>query len=211
MDNNANIKTKDKMKLVTLVSGGIDSTLMSILAKEQNFELYPLFIDYGQLGAKLEWEACLYNHDKHKLPSPKKIRLSGYGKLINSGITNKKLRIREDAFLPGRNTLFLLTASSYAYQVQSNNIAIGLLTDKYKLFPDQTIDFIKSAERFISMELNYEITILTPLMEFNKAEVIILAKSKKINKTYSCHSGNLKPCGKCISCLEIKNALTNLK
>ena len=30
---------------IRLVSGGIDSTLMSILAKEQNFELYPLFID----------------------------------------------------------------------------------------------------------------------------------------------------------------------
>lgn len=199
------------MKLVTLVSGGIDSTLMSILAKEQDFELYPLFIDYGQLGAKLEWEACIYNHVKHQLPTPKKVRLSGYGKLIHSGLTNKKLRIKEDAFLPGRNTLFLLTASSYAYQVQSKNIAIGLLTDKYKLFPDQTMEFIKSAERFISIELNYDITILTPLMQFNKAEVIKLAKSKKINKTYSCHLGNLKPCGKCISCLEIKNALTNLK
>lgn len=199
------------MKLVTLVSGGIDSTLMSILAKEQNFELYPLFIDYGQLGAKLEWEACVYNHFKHELPKPKKVTLSGFGKLLHSGITNKKYRIKEDAFLPGRNTLFLLTAGSYAYQVQSKNIAIGLLTDEYKLFPDQTAKFIKDAEKFISMELNYRINILTPLMEFNKAEVIRLAKSKKIAKTYSCHSGNPKPCGKCISCLEIKNALNNLK
>ena len=58
-------------KLVTLVSGGIDSTLMSVLANEQDFELFPLFIDYGQLGVKLEWEACVYNHMKHKLPTPK--------------------------------------------------------------------------------------------------------------------------------------------
>lgn len=199
------------MKLVTLVSGGIDSTLMSVLAKEQTFELYPLFIDYGQLGAKLEWEACIYTHMKHKLPTPKKLAIKGFGKLIHSGLTDKTLRLKEDAFLPGRNSMFLLCAGSYAYQVQSKNIAIGLLTDKFKLFADQSGDFIKQAEKFISMEMDYEIKILTPLMEFNKAEVIELAKSKKINKTYSCHSGNNIPCGKCISCLEIKNALKNLK
>lgn len=199
------------MKLVTLVSGGIDSTLMSILAREQKFELYPLFIDYGQLGGKLEWQACIYNHVKHRLPKPKKLSINGFGKLIHSGLTTKKLRVREDAFLPGRNTLFLLAASSYAYQVQSKNIAIGLLTDKYKLFPDQSYEFIQSAEKFISIELNYEIKILTPLMDFNKAEVIELARSKKVSKTYSCHSGNPIPCGKCISCIEIKNALQNLK
>lgn len=199
------------MKLVTLVSGGIDSTLMSVLAKEECFELFPLFIDYGQLGAKLEWEACVYNHIKHKLPTPKKMNLKGFGKLIHSGLTDKKLRIKEDAFLPGRNSLFLLTASSYAYQVKSQNIAIGLLTDKYKLFPDQTYEFIQSTEKFLSMEMDYELKILTPLMKFNKAEVMKLAKEKKINKTYSCHSGNVIPCGKCISCLEIKNAINNLK
>ncbi|MCK9423765.1 MAG: 7-cyano-7-deazaguanine synthase [Bacteroidales bacterium] len=199
------------MKLVTLVSGGIDSTLMSVLAKDQNFELYPLFVDYGQLGSKLEWEACVYNHNKHKLPSPMKMSVRGFGNLIHSGLTDKKLRIREDAFLPGRNTLFLLAASSYAYQVQSKNIAIGLLTDQFKLFPDQSKEFIEAAEKFISMEMDYEIKILTPLMEFNKAEVIELAKSKNINKTYSCHSGNIEPCGICISCLEIKNALQNIK
>jgi 7-cyano-7-deazaguanine synthase len=199
------------MKLVTLVSGGIDSTLMSVLAQEQKFELHPLFIDYGQLGRKLEWEACVYNHAKHKLPVPKKLSISGFGKFIPSGLTDKKLRLKEDAFLPGRNSMFLLSAASYAYQVQSKNIAIGLLTDKYKLFPDQSKEFIQAAENFLSMEMDYEIKILTPLMEFNKADVIELAKAKKINKTYSCHSGNPIPCGKCISCLEIKNALQNLK
>ncbi len=198
-------------KLVTLVSGGIDSTLMSVLAKEQSFDLFPLFINYGQLSANLEWGACVYNHLKHKLPAPKKLMINGFGKFIRSGLTNTKLRVREDAFLPGRNTIFLITASSYAYQVGSKNIAIGLLNDKYKLFPDQTREFIRSAEQFISMEMNYEIKILTPLMEFNKAEVMKLAKSKKINKTYSCHLGKQTPCGKCISCLEIKNAIKNLR
>lgn len=199
------------MKIVTLVSGGIDSTLMSVLAKDQGFALFPLFIDYGQLGAKLEWAACVHNHKRHKLPDPVKVNLKGFGKLIHSGLTDRKLRIKEDAFLPGRNSLFLLTAASYAYQVQSKNIAIGLLTDKYKLFPDQSKEFIQAAESFIFSETEYTIKILTPLMDFNKGEVIELARAKKISKTYSCHSGNKKPCGKCISCIEINNAIKNLR
>lgn len=199
------------MRIVTLVSGGIDSTLMSVLAKEQGFVLYPLFIDYGQLGSKLEWEACSYNHLRHELPKPKRLSIKGFGRVIKSGLTNSDLRIKEDAFLPGRNSLFLLAAASYAYQKKCNNISIGLLSDKFRLFPDQSGEFIQEAEKFMSFQMDYPIKILTPLMAFNKAEVMSLAKSKSINKTYSCHSGNEIPCGKCISCLEIKNAVKNLK
>jgi len=199
------------MKLVTLVSGGIDSTLMSVLAKEQGFDLFPLFINYGQLALKYEWQSCLYNHSKHNLHKPKKVDLVGFGKLLHSGLTDGKLRVKEDAFLPGRNSLFLLVACSYAYQIGSKNVSIGLLNDKFKLFPDQSKEFIQVIQNFINFEMNYDVKVLTPLMEFNKAEVIELAKLKKINRTYSCHSGKSKPCGKCISCLEIENALINLK
>src|SRR4051812_17160131 len=123
------------MKLITLVSGGIDSTLMSILAKEQGFELFPLFINYGQLNLDFEWKSCRANHAKFRLGTPLRLELSGFGKNIKSGLTSKKLRVLEDAFLPGRNSLFLLMAASYAYKVQARNIAIGLLSDRFKLFP----------------------------------------------------------------------------
>jgi 7-cyano-7-deazaguanine synthase len=120
------------------------------------------------------------------------------------------MRVREDAFLPGRNSLFLLSAASYAYQLGCKNIAIGLLSDKFRLFPDQSKEFIEKAEKFLSFEMNYSLKILTPLMEFNKAEVITLARSKRLTKTYSCHSGGAIPCGKCIACLEIETALAKI-
>ena len=199
------------MKLVSLVSGGIDSTLMSVLASEQQFQLFPLYINYGQLAYKREWSACQKVHTLLKLPKPNKVNVQGFGKSIQSGLTTSKMRIREDAFLPGRNSLFLLIAASYAYRVGANNVAIGLLTDKNRLFPDQSKAFIETAEKFINAELDFEIKILTPLMNFNKAEVIELCRAKNITNTYSCHSGNQKPCGKCISCIEINNAHKILK
>ena len=46
------------MSLVTLTSGGLDSTLMVVLAKEEAVDQYPLFINYGQRSLKREWQAC---------------------------------------------------------------------------------------------------------------------------------------------------------
>lgn len=58
------------MSIVTLVSGGLDSTLMSVLAKEEGLNLFPLFVDYGQICGEKEWEACLRVHSRFELPAP---------------------------------------------------------------------------------------------------------------------------------------------
>jgi 7-cyano-7-deazaguanine synthase len=109
------------------VSGGYDSTLMSLMAQEEGLELFPLFVHYGQLGAAKEWEACKRLHEKHGLPTVTRMDLSGFGKTIPSGITDSRLRINEDAFLPGRNLLFILAGAAHAFKVQAHAVAIGLL------------------------------------------------------------------------------------
>ena len=96
------------MGIVTLVSGGIDSTLMSLMAYEVGATLFPLFINYGQLGVNKEWEACQRLHKKFNLPPVTRMDLSGFGKIVPSGLTDSRLRVNEDAFLPGRNLLFVL-------------------------------------------------------------------------------------------------------
>ena len=46
------------MSIVTLVSGGLDSTLVAVLAREGGLEQYPLFVDYGQRAKNKELSAC---------------------------------------------------------------------------------------------------------------------------------------------------------
>lgn len=195
------------MSIVTLVSGGLDSTLMAVFIQEEGIHQYPLFIDYGQLCKNAEWKACLYVHKKYQLPKPGIMKVSGFGKLISSGLTDSKARLYEDAFLPGRNLLFLLTGCAYAVQSNSDTVAIGLLNEEYHLFPDQTEEFVKKAESLINMAMRCNLKIIMPLMKFSKTDVIKIAQMKDINGTYSCHAGTYPPCGKCISCIEVKNAL----
>lgn len=191
------------MSLVTLVSGGLDSTLMAVLAKEEGIPQFPLFVDYGQICKDREWDACVSVHSNLGLPRPSKMNLKGYGESIPSGITSSTLRVNEDAFLPGRNLLFLLAGFGYACKTNSNAVAIGLLSEETHLFRDQVSEFLKQAESLLNLAVGRDITIVAPLMKFSKSDVLALASRKGIAGTYSCHAGTDPPCGECISCREI--------
>lgn len=193
------------MGIVTLVSGGLDSTLMSLMAKDEGLELFPLFIDYGQLAAEKEWQACKNVHEKYGLPSVTKMDLSGFGRVIPSGITDRRLRINEDAFLPGRNLLLLVAGAAYAFKMQVESVAIGLLNPECHLFPDQTKEFIQAAEAVIETAIGKHIRIITPLIEMSKSDVLAMAEARGLCGTYSCHSGDDVPCGVCVSCVEVIN------
>jgi 7-cyano-7-deazaguanine synthase len=136
----------------------------------------------------------------------KRIDLSGFGKAIPSGITDPRLRINEDAFLPGRNLLFVLAGAAHACKVQASGVALGLLDPAQHLFPDQTLEFVNACEAMIEAAMGKRIRILTPLIEFSKSDVLAMARSRGLCGTYSCHSGGGTPCGTCVACVEIMNA-----
>ncbi len=130
--------------------------------------------------------------------------LSGFGRVIASGLTRQELDVKADAFTPGRNLMFLLMGSAYAYQQGASSVTIGLLAEEFSLFPDQKRQFVAQAETTISAAMGRQIKVLTPLIEFGKADVVRLAQAKGITGTYSCHTGNSEPCGRCIACLEFQ-------
>ena len=190
------------MSFVNLVSGGLDSTLIGVMAKEDRIDHYPLFIDYGQRAARREWETCKTVHKALGLPEPTRMDLAGFGQVIVSGLTSEQLHIKDDAFTPGRNLMFLLMGSAYAYQLGVSSVAMGLLAEQFSIFPDQRPPFLAQAEIAIAAAMGRQIKVLTPLIEFGKEDVVKLGQAKGITGTYSCHTGNSKPCGQCIACLE---------
>lgn len=194
------------MSLVNLVSGGLDSTLIGVLAKEEGVATFPLFIDYGQRAAKNEWGACQVVHRKLGLSAPIRMDLSGFGQVIRSGLTCEDKHLKDEAFTPGRNLMFLVMGAAYAHQVGADAVATGLLSERFSLFPDQRAEFVVSAEHAIVQALGRPFRVLTPLFEFSKSDVVKLAAEKGISGTYSCHAGTELPCGRCVSCLEFIGA-----
>ena len=192
------------MSVVTLVSGGLDSSLVAVLAKEEGLEQFPLFVDYGQRAKDKELDACRGVLARLHLPAPEVANLNGFGSLIRSGLTDPTLDVVEDAFTPGRNMLFLLVAASYAHQRGAEAVSIGLLHEDTSLFPDQTKAFIADAQAVIRRCMGRDIRIIAPLSAFHKTEVVELAQEKGIIGTYSCHLGLDEACGACIACNEFQ-------
>jgi 7-cyano-7-deazaguanine synthase len=190
------------MRAVVLASGGLDSTLLARLASEEGYDVFPLFVNYGQLAADIELSHCRTAMKTNDVRPPVVADLHCFGELVPSGLTNADFHVVDQAFTPGRNSLFLLSAASYAATIGAQTIMIGLLDERFHLFPDQTKDYLEKAEHFLSLAVGKTILIKAPLMAFSKQEVIAMSEAKDIGPTYSCHVGTEVPCGVCIACKE---------
>lgn len=190
------------MGLVVLVSGGVDSTVISVLARRGGIAVHPLFIDYGQLCVDREWHACLQLHESHGLPVPVRLQASGFGRSVPSGLTDSALDIIERAFLPCRNLLFAVCGAAYAYSLNVDCVALGLIDESAAIFPDQTSEFLVETERVLRLATGRGIRLVAPLLTLSKAQVLAIAAEIGVVGTYSCHRGTEEPCGQCISCRE---------
>jgi 7-cyano-7-deazaguanine synthase len=185
-----------------LSSGGLDSSVCLHLLRERRLNALPLYINYGQLNYDREWGALVAACAAHRFPQPVVFDFSSFGKIVRSGLTDKKLRINEDAFTPTRNLLFIVLAAAVAYSRGVANIVIGLLAERTTIFPDQSDRFLRTAEAALLESLGVQIAIHCPLRDMTKQDVVSLARARSIANFYSCHSGTEVPCGKCIACRE---------
>lgn len=79
------------------------------------------------------------------------------------------------SFVPGRNAVFLTIASSYAFTKNISDIVGGMCQTDYSGYPDCRKVFIDSLQTTMTLALEKDIRIHTPLMYLTKAETWKLA------------------------------------
>jgi len=204
----------EKKKGVILLSGGLDSSTVAGLAKKSGAEIIGLSFDYGQRHKKeLEAAKNIARHLELKELKIIKLDLSLWG---GSSLTDmsKELPINginqeiiPSTYVPGRNTIFISVALSYAEAIKADFIGLGVNALDYSGYPDCRPDYIFQFQKLANLankrgRENNPIKLWTPLMKLNKVEIIQLAFDNNIplEKTWSCYAGTLNPCGKCDSC-----------
>ncbi|MHA1314091.1 MAG: 7-cyano-7-deazaguanine synthase [Candidatus Helarchaeota archaeon] len=187
-------------KILCLVSGGIDSFIMVDFLKQNQYQPICFFVDYGQLSAIYEFESFIRICEFEKIKKYEKIEIKNLGNQINSGLTND---LNPDDFFPSRNLILIALISPFLNQMNINNIAIGII-NSLRSFPDCKRAFLDQLEEIISLSVNKPIKILTPLIEFTKANIIEYAAKYDIplEISYSCQKGIRNHCRKCPSCIE---------
>lgn len=192
-------------KIVALISGGVDSSTMALLYKKENFDVYPLFVDYNQLSSQREWSACKSVCKFLKLRAPKKISIPLSSKLKNWPC---KLTKSQVSFFPFRNAILVIMGALYGRTIGSNTVAIGIMDVGANRFPDCTSEFIVSLSNTLSLSVNSSVKVFSPFLNFSREEILLYGIQSKFpyKITYSCYFGGQKHCGKCLPCLNREQA-----
>lgn len=165
---------------LVLFSGGQDSTTCLFWAKEHFETVRAIGFDYGQRH-KVELQQARTIAEKAEVPFAV---LDVEGILEGSALTEHKKDVSaahekdEDlpaSFVPGRNALFLSLAASHAYNHDMTDLVGGMCQTDYSGYPDCRRVFIDSMEASLSLALDVDVRIHTPLMYLTKAETWKLA------------------------------------
>ncbi len=203
-----------KKKVIILASGGLDSSTVAGIARGSEAKIYGLSFDYGQRHNKeLQAAKKIAKHFKFKDLTIVKVNLSLWG---GSSLTDRKKQIPNkginkniipNTYVPGRNTIFISIALSYAEAINADLIGLGVNALDYSGYPDCRPDYIQQFQKLANLSNkrgreNNPIRLWTPLLNLNKEEIIEMAYDHNvpIEETWSCYEGGSKPCEKCDSC-----------
>tara|TARA_Y100000590_G_scaffold54025_1_gene56386 strand:- start:602 stop:1288 length:687 start_codon:yes stop_codon:yes gene_type:complete len=206
-----------KMKAVVLVSGGLDSTTCLAIAKEQDFDLYALTLNYGQRhdhelnSARMVVD--FFNIHDHSIID---IDLAQFGgSALTDQIDVPKKRDLSDmdeipvTYVPARNTVFLSLALAWAEVLGSFDIFIGVNALDYSGYPDCRPEYISSFEKTANLATKAGVSgssfkIHTPLIDMTKSEIIKVGLDLGVDYslTSSCYDPDQEgnPCGLCDAC-----------
>ncbi|MDE2902913.1 MAG: 7-cyano-7-deazaguanine synthase [Chloroflexota bacterium] len=193
-------------RVAALVSG-LDSCIMTGLLAREYEEVTPLFIRAGLRWEDAELAALQRFFSALDAPAVRpiielKLDVSAlYGSHWSVGGSDVPDAQQPDEawYLPGRNLLLLGAAALYGGVNETPNLAIGLLASNP--FPDATTDFLRSLERTAGLAMDFSFSVLTPLGEMHKEDVIRAGEGMPVHAALSCASpvdgGHCGVCGKC--------------
>jgi len=106
-------------------------------------------------------------------------------------------------FIRGRN-LFLISIAAMANPWKSGLISIGV--HKGTNYSDCSMEFIDTVQKTVDIYENGKVAISAPFGSWTKNDIWEYCKKKNvpIEYTYSCELGLKQPCGRCLSCQDLK-------
>lgn len=194
-----------------LASGGLDSTTVAYKLISEEFEVYPVFFDYGQHCVEMEWSR-LNEVLPAKTMTPQRINISDVfadskSRLLKEANLWEDNVKDDDLYVPYRTMLFYALAAARAQTIGIEEVYTGYINSNHAKEIDCTAEYLNGLE---SLSENVgAVKILSPFRDWSKKEVAQLATDLgvPIGRTYSCQASSDFPCGACPNCVERLNAL----
>jgi 7-cyano-7-deazaguanine synthase len=213
----------NKKRCVIVFSGGQDSTTLLFWAKKKFEEVIALSFNYGQkheLELQCAQDICKKHGVEHHILDMGLLSQLAPNALTRTDIEVDKSSPKEglpNTFVDGRNMIFLTFASIFAKQRGINLIITGVSQSDFSGYPDCRDIFIKSLNTTLSLAMDYQFVVETPLMWLDKSETWKMAYDLGVldivkNETLTCYNGVIgNGCGECPACKLRKNGYVEFK
>jgi 7-cyano-7-deazaguanine synthase len=202
----------EKKKAICILSGGMDSTLASYMAKNDGYEIIAVHFNYGQRTQDRELKAFRDICDDLEILEKYEIDIPFFTQIGASALTDKTIDIPISGveagvpitYVPFRNGIFLSITAAIAEKEGATAMYIGVVQEDSSGYPDCTDEFISDMRKAINQGTKEDthIDILTPLVHLSKAQIV--QEAMKLNvpleHTWSCYKEEDEACGICDSC-----------
>ena len=209
------------MKAICLLSGGMDSSTLAYVAKDQGYQIYALHVNYGQRTERRELQAA---KTVAKLLDAKEfieVSLGYLSQFGDSSLTDRSIEVEAydtlragipNTYVPFRNANLLSIATSFAESRKADTVFIGVQSLDYSGYPDCRPQFIEAFQKVVDTGTREgtRIRLVTPFISLTKKDILErgIALGVPYQHTWSCYQREDLACGVCGSCHFRKQAFS---
>jgi 7-cyano-7-deazaguanine synthase len=203
----------DSNRALVVLSGGQDSTTCLYWAVDRfgRANVSSITFDYGQKH-RIELD-CARDVAAAAGVANVCLPIDTFAALGGDALTDASIAVSDETddetelpvtFVPGRNLIFLTFAAAYAYRHDIRHLVTGVAQTDYSGYPDCREETIAALQNAITLGMDREFTVHTPLMHRSKRETVELAVQlgglEAMALTHTCYNGRRPPCGECQAC-----------
>ena len=200
------------MKLIVLLSGGLDSTTLLYQAHRDHEVVACLSFDYGSKHNYQELPMAAYHAEKLGIPHVI-IPLSFMNTYFKSDLLKSGGAIPEGHYeaenmkqtvVPARNAIMLSIAAGFAESHGAKGVAIAAHAGDHVIYCDCREEFLQPMATALREGTDAKIELLRSFVHMNKGDIVKRGNELGIDysKTWSCYKGEPIHCGACGTCVE---------
>lgn len=204
------------MKVVVLVSGGMDSVCALYLAHREHRVAGALSFDYGSKHNHREIPFARHHAEALEIPH-ETIDLGFIGEHFSSDLLKSGGEIPDGHYeeesmkqtvVPFRNGIMLAVAAGFAESREAEGLVIAAHAGDHAIYPDCREDFMAPMAEAIRNGTYARIDLIRPFISMRKEDIAARGAELGVDfaMTWSCYKGGETHCGRCGTCVERREA-----
>lgn len=204
-------------KLVLILSGGMDSTVLLAKLKKEGRDILTLTFNYGSKHNHRENIAAAaiakYYGVENRL-----IKMAFVNELFKSALLQSGGAVPEGHYedasmkqtvVPFRNGIMLSIAAGFAESIEADAVYYGAHAGDHAIYPDCRSAFVSAMAEAMRLGTYANIALESPFAKMSKRDIGLLGKELGVpfEMTWTCYVGGEKHCGRCGACTERREAL----